>query len=184
MDEYLDELRDEMGRAIKHLRGEMARVRTGRASLAILDGVRVDYYGSATPLNGVASLTVPEARMIIVKPWDTTLLSTIEKAITAANIGITPQNDGKILRLVFPELTGERRKDLARQIQQMGEQCKVSVRNKRREYNDLFRELQKEGEITEDDLKRTLDKVQDETNTYCGQADDVVKEKEKEVLEV
>jgi ribosome recycling factor len=184
MDEYLEEMREEMGRAIKHLRAEMARVRTGRASLAVLDGVKVDYYGAPTPLSGVASLTVPEARMIIVKPWDSSMLGAIEKAIGASNIGITPQNDGKILRLNFPELTGERRKELARQIQQMGEQSKIVVRKTRREYNDLFREMQKNGDITEDELKRLLDQVQNETNRHCDLADEVVKVKEKEVLEV
>ncbi|MCO4771213.1 MAG: ribosome recycling factor [Deltaproteobacteria bacterium] len=183
-DEYLEAMNEEMEKPIKRLRVELARVRTGRASLAVLDGIKVDYYGSATPLSGVASLSVPEPRMIIVKPWDQTMLATIEKAIGASQLGINPQNDGKIIRLAFPELTGERRKDLVRQIKEMGEQSKVSVRGSRREYNELFKSSQKDGDLTEDDLKRLLDKVQAETNGHCSKIDSIVASKEAEILEI
>lgn len=183
-DEYLEAMTEEMDKPLKRLRTELARVRTGRASLAVLDGIRVDYYGSPTPLSGVASLSVPEPRMIIVKPWDQTMLPTIEKSIGASGLGINPQNDGKIIRLVFPELTGERRKDLVRQVKEMGEQSKVSVRSSRREYNDLFKSSQKDGDITEDDLKRLLDTVQESTNDYCNQIDKIVATKEAEILEI
>jgi len=183
-DEYLEAMKEEMEKPIKRLRTELARVRTGRASLAVLDGIRVDYYGSPTALSGVASLSVPEPRMIIVKPWDGSMLGAIEKAIGASGLGINPQNDGKIIRLVFPELTGERRQELVRQIKDMGEQSKVSVRGTRREYNDLFKSSQKDGDITEDDLKRLLDTVQDETNRFCDQVDKIVATKEAEIQEI
>ena len=183
-DEYLEAMKEEMKKPLKRLRTELARVRTGRASLAVLDGIRVDYYGSPTALGGVASLSVPEPRMIIVKPWDQTMLSTIEKAIGASGLGINPQNDGKIIRLNFPELTGDRRQELVRQIKEMGEQCKVVVRAARREYNDLFKAAQKDGDLTEDGLKRVLDTVQEETNTYCSKVDDIVAMKEAEILEI
>lgn len=184
MDEYLDEMKDEMTKPLKRLRIELARVRTGRASLAVLDNIRVEYYGSATPLNGVASLSVPEPRMIMVKPWDPTMLGAIEKAIGSSNLGITPQNDGKVIRLTFPELTGDRRRDLVRQVKDMGEQSKVAIRNVRREYNELFKGEQKDGSITEDDLKRLLDTVQTKTNEHCSQVDDIVAKKETEILEI
>ncbi len=183
-DEYLEAMKEEMAKPIKRLRQELSRVRTGRASLAVLDGIRVDYYGSPTPLGGVASLSVPEPRMIIVKPWDQTMLSTIEKAIGASGLGINPMNDGKIIRLNFPELTGDRRQELVRQVKEMGEQSKVVVRAARREYNDLFKAAQKDGDLSEDDLKRVLDTVQEETNTYCAKVDEIMSAKEAEILEI
>jgi len=183
-DEYLEAMAEEMGKPIKRLRTELSRVRTGRASLAVLDGIKLDYYGSPTPLSGVASLSVPEPRMIIVKPWDQTMLSTIEKAIGASDLGINPQNDGKIIRLNFPELTGDRRKDLVRQVKEMGEQSKQVVRGVRREYNDLFKSSQKDGDITEDDLKRLLDTVQAKTDEHCALVDKVIAKKEAEITEI
>ncbi len=184
MDEYLEAMNEEMEKPVKHLARELSKVRTGRDSLALLDDIRVDYYGSPTALSGVASLSVPEPRMIIVKPWDQTMLPVIERAIGASRLGINPNNDGKIIRLVFPELTGDRRKDLSRQVSEMGEQAKVSIRAVRREYNDLFKSMQKDGDMTEDVLKRTLDEVQKSTDAYCTKADEVAAKKEKEILEV
>ena len=184
MQEYLDEMKSDMDGPIRHLRSELSKVRTGRASLALLDDIRVEYYGAPTPLNGVATMAVPEPRMIIIKPWDPTTLPAIEKAIGSSSLGIHPNNDGKIIRLEFPELTGERRKDLTRQIADMGEHAKVAVRAVRREYNELFKGMQKDGDITEDDLKRVLDQVQSETNGGCARVDDLVKLKEVEILEV
>ena len=184
MQEYLDEMSTDMEKPIRHLRGELGKVRTGRASLALLDDIKVEYYGSPTPLNGVATLSVPEPRMIIIKPWDVSMLGEIEKAIGASSLGIHPNNDGKIVRLSFPELTGDRRKELVREVQGMGEQAKVGVRAVRRDYNDLFKGMQKEGELTEDDLKRALDKVQKGTDAHCAKVDQVVSKKEKEILEV
>jgi ribosome recycling factor len=184
MDEYLEEMLSDMEGPIRHLSSELSKVRTGRASLALLDSIKVDYYGSPTPLNGVATLAVPEPRMIIVKPWDTTMIGPIEKAIGASSLGINPNNDGKLIRLVFPELTGDRRKELCRKVADMGEQTKVGVRNVRRDYNDLFKGMEKDGDITEDDLKRVLTRVQDETNGSCAKVDEVVKKKETEILSV
>jgi len=184
MEEYLEELSAEMEKPLKHLRSELIKVRTGRASLAVLDDIRVEYYGSSTPLSGVASLSVPEPRMIIVKPWDPTMLGDLERAIGASSLGITPNNDGKIIRLVFPELTGDRRKELCRQIGERGEHAKVVVRGVRREYNDLFKASQKEGDVGEDELKFYLERIQDQTNACCNLIDDVVKAKETEILEI
>ena len=184
MDDYLDEMKSDMDGPIRHLRAELSRMRTGRASLALLDSIKIDYYGSPTPLNGVATLAVPEPRMIIIKPWDSSLLAVIEKAIGASSLGINPSNDGKLIRLVFPELTGDRRKELSRKVAEMGEQTKVGIRNVRRDYNDLFKGMEKDGDITEDDLKRVLIQVQDETNGSCAVVDDVVKKKEAEILEL
>lgn len=183
-DEYLEAMKEEMEKPLKRLKNELARVRTGRASLAVLDGIRVDYYGSPTPLSGVASLSVPEPRLIMVKPWDQSMLGTIEKAIGASGLGINPMNDGKVIRLAFPELTGDRRKELVREVKDMAEQAKVVVRAARREYNDLFKNEQKDGNLTEDDLKRVMDTVQEHTNTYCDKVDTIVGKKEAEILEI
>ena len=184
MDDYLQEMKSDMDGPLRHLQSELARTRTGRASLALLDAIKVDYYGAATPLNGVASLAVPEPRMIIIKPWDSSMLGIIEKAIGASSLGINPNNDGKIIRLVFPELTGDRRKELCRKVAEMGEQTKVGIRNVRRDYNELFKGMERDGEITEDDLKRVLSQVQDETNGHCAVADELIRKKEVEILEV
>lgn len=184
MDEYIEEMLSDMDKPIRHLRAELAKVRTGRASLALLDDIKVDYYGAPTQLNGVATLAVPEPRMIIIKPWDPSMLGVIEKAISGSSLGITPNNDGKIIRLVFPELTGERRRDLCRQVAEAGEQAKVGVRGVRRDYNDLFKGLERDGDVTEDDLKRLLVRVQDETNAFCGKIDEVVAKKDAEIREV
>jgi ribosome recycling factor len=183
MEEYLEEMAVEMEKPLKHLRSELTKVRTGRASLAVLDDIKVEYYGSPTPLSGVASLSVPEPRMIIVKPWDPSMLATLERAITASSLGINPNNDGKIIRLIFPELTGDRRKELSRQIAERGEHAKVVVRNVRRDYNDLFKGSQKDGDVGEDELKRYLDKIQETTDQWCTRIDEVVQSKETEILE-
>lgn len=184
MDEYIQAMRDEMDKPVKHLRADLSKVRTGRASLALLDDVRVDYYGSPTPLSGVASLSVPEPRMIIVKPWDTSVLGLIERAISTAQLGVTPNNDGKIIRLNFPELTGDRRKDLCKQVERLGEETKVAVRAVRREYNELFKGLTKDGELSEDDGKKAQERVQSETDAFCAKVDEVVKHKEKEITAI
>lgn len=184
MDEYFEEMIAEMGKPIANLRSELSKKRTGRASLAVLDGITIDYYGSPTPLNGVASLSVPEPRMIIVKPWDATQLGAIERAIGSSRLGITPNNDGKIIRLNFPELTGDRRKELVKEVQKSGEQAKIGVRGVRREYNELFKGMQKDGDMTEDELKRILDRVQKSTDEWCAKIDGIVSSKEQEILEV
>ncbi len=184
MQEYLDECNSEMKAGVGALQRDLGRVRTGRASLALLDGVRVDYYGTMSPLKQVAKLSVPEPRLIVVVPWDKTMLSPIEKAIQASDLGLNPVNDGKVIRLPIPELTGERRRELVRQVARMGEDAKVQIRRIRREYNDLFMGMSKDGEISEDDSKRGTAQVQENTDTYCSQVDDVIKVKEAEILEV
>jgi ribosome recycling factor len=184
MNEYFDAMTEEMDKPVKHLRVEFAKVRTGRASLAVLDDIKVDYYGSPTALNGVASLSVPEPRMILIKPWDPSVLGLIERAISASSLGITPNNDGKVIRLVFPELTGDRRKDLVRKVQELAEHAKVGIRAVRREYNELFKAMEKDRDITEDELVKALDKIQKDTDGWCTKVDTLMKDKEAEILEV
>lgn len=184
MQEYLDECISEMKAGVTALQRDLGRVRTGRASLALLDGIRVDYYGTQSPMKQVAKLSVPEPRLIVVVPWDKTMLSAIEKAIQASDLGLNPVNDGKVIRLPIPELTGERRRELVRQVARMGEDAKVQIRRIRREYNDLFLGMTKDGEISEDDSKRGVAQVQENTDSYCKAVDDVVKSKEAEILEV
>ncbi len=183
-EEIYEDLKSSFEGAYSALRRELARVRSGRANVNLLDNIRVPYYGQPTPLSQVASLQVPEPRMITIKPWEKTLLGDIERAIQQANLGITPANDGTVIRLSIPPLTEERRKSLVKDVGQMGENAKVSARNARRDANALLKALQKDGELTEDDLKRSLDQVQELTNGATGQIDGIVKQKEEELLEV
>lgn len=184
MNEYLDECANEMKEGVEAHRRDLSRVRTGRASLALLDGVRVDYYGTQSPLNQVAKLGVPEPRLIVVVPWDKTMLGPIEKAIMSSDLGINPVNDGKVIRIPIPELTGERRKELVKQVGRMAEDARVQIRRIRREYNDLFNTMSKDGEIPEDDAKRAVDKVQQLTDDHIKKIDEITKKKEEEILEV
>lgn len=184
VDDVISELRTNIESVIEALRNEFAKVRTGRANLAILDGVRVDYYGTPTPLNGVANLSVPDPRMILIKPWEKSQITPIEKAIREANLGLNPTNDGEVVRLPIPPLTEERRKEIVKQCKAKGEEHKVAIRNKRRDANEALKEAQKEGEITEDDLKRGTERVQKETDAGIAKVDEVVARKEKEVMEV
>jgi ribosome recycling factor len=177
------ETRERMGKTIDALNNELKRVRTGRASLTILDGIRVDYYGTPTQLNQMATLAVPESRLITIQPWDVTVIKQIEKALLKSDLGLTPSSDGKIVRIAIPPLTEERRKDLGKVVNKMGEEYKVAVRNIRRDANELLKMAKKEGEISEDDAFKGQDKVQAITNDYIGKIDDIVKEKEKEILE-
>lgn len=159
-------------------------MRTGRASTSILDGIRVDYYGTPTPLSGVANLNSPEPRLITIKPWDKGTLKDIEKAIREANIGLNPMNDGELIRLPFPPLTEERRRDIAKQVKSKGEEHKVAIRNVRREANEMLKDLLKDKSITEDDLKRATERVQKETDAGVLKVDEIIAKKEKEVMEV
>ena len=176
--------RERMDKSVAALKEAFNGLRTGRASAGLLDPVRVEAYGSASPLNSVAAISVPEPRMIIVKPWDTSVLGLIERAISTAQLGVTPNNDGKIIRLNFPELTGDRRKDLCKQVERLGEETKVAVRAVRREYNELFKGLTKDGELSEDDGKKAQERVQSETDAFCAKVDEVVKHKEKEITAI
>lgn len=170
--------------AIEGLKRELVKVRTGRANPALLDGVRVDYYGVPTPLNQMAAIQIPDARLIVVKPWDKTVLSLIEKALNEADIGISPQNDGEVIRLPIPPLTEERRKEFVKLARGKGEDARIAVRNARRDANELLKETQKGGDITEDDLRRALEKTQEETDKYIAQVDDILGKKEKEIMQI
>ena len=178
-----DETRASMGKSVEALKKELNRMRTGRASLSILDGIRVDYYGSLTPLNQMATLAVPESRLITIQPWDVSVIKDVEKAILKSDLGLTPSNDGKIIRISIPQLTEERRKELVKVVHKICEDYKVSVRNVRRDSNDLLRSLKKDGEISEDDAFKSQDQIQKITDEYIKLVDECYQEKEKEILE-
>jgi ribosome recycling factor len=173
-----------MMKALESFRRDLSKVRTGRASLALLDDIRVDYYGTPTPLNQVAAMAVPEPRLITIQPWEKNLSGEIEKAILKADLGLNPSSDGQLIRLVFPPLTEERRKEMVKQVKRLGEEAKIAVRNVRREGNDALKKLEKDKEITEDDLKRGEKEVQDVTDDYVARVDKVIAEKEKDLMEI
>lgn len=183
-DDVVKDLKSGIDRTLEDLRKELAKIRTGRASVNVLDGIRVNYYGTPTPLAQVANLAVPEPRMITVKAWEKSLLKDIEKAIREANLGIQPMNDGEIIRLPVPPLTEERRKEIAKQVKSKGEDHKVAIRNLRRDANERLKGLLKDKKISEDDNKRQGEKVQKETDGGVAQVDQIVQKKEKEVMEV
>ncbi len=172
-----------MEKAIKALEKEFAHVRTGRATPALLDGIKVSYYGSEMPLDQVATISVPEARTIAIQPWDVNVLPEIEKAILASELGLTPTNDGKIIRVAVPPLTEERRKELVKLVKKMGEEAKVAIRNIRRDANEKLKKQKKAKEISEDEQFRLQDEVQKLTDSFTKQVDQVVGDKEKEILE-
>ncbi len=184
VDEVLSEAKTAMEKAVKALRKEMSKVRTGRASTSLLDDVMVEYYGMPTPLSQVATLSTPEARLITVQPWEKNLIPEIEKALFKADIGLTPSSDGQLIRLPVPALTEERRRDMVKIIKRMAEDAKISVRNARRDANENLKMLEKEKEITEDDLKRSEKDVQQLTDEFVATIDSVVENKEQEVMEV
>jgi ribosome recycling factor len=173
-----------MDKAVESLRGEFAKLRTGRASIAILDGVRVDSYGSLMPLNQVATLSVTDSRSIAITPWDKSLLQEIERAIHKSELGLQPVNDGKLVRLSIPPLTEERRKDLVKVAKRVTEEARVSIRNTRRDANETVKKVQKDGKISEDDLKKSEGEIQKLTDQYVEQIDQVLANKEKEIMEI
>ncbi|MBU2623123.1 MAG: ribosome recycling factor [Proteobacteria bacterium] len=177
------EAKESMGKSISALQNELKRVRTGRASLSILDGIRVDYYGTPTPLNQIASLSVPESRLITVQPWDVSVIKEIEKAIMKSDLGLTPSSDGKIIRISIPPLTEDRRKKLVKVVNKTCEDCKIAVRNLRRDSNELVKGLKKDGGISEDDAFKAQDRIQKITDEHIKQVDNIYKDKEKEILE-
>ncbi len=184
MREELKRFDEKMAKAIGFYQSELNSIRAGRANPAILDKVSVEYYGMPTPLNQVGSVSVPEPQMIIIQPWDTTILGDIEKAINKADIGINPQNDGKVIRLNFPPLTEERRKEIAKDIHKKSEEAKVNIRGVRREAMDFFKKAQKNSEITEDDLKNTEDEIQKLTDAKIKEIDTICASKEKEIMSI
>ena len=184
VDEIFEDLKDRMGKSIESLKREYSRLRTGRASISLLDGIRVSYYDTLTPLNQMASLAVPEPRLIVIQPWDKTAIEDIEKAILKSELGLTPINDGKVIRISIPPLTEERRKELVKVARKMSEENKVAIRNIRRDANEMLKDLKKEKEITEDDLYRSQEEVQKTTDQFISQVDELCAAKEKEILEI
>ncbi|MCP4628003.1 MAG: ribosome recycling factor [bacterium] len=178
-----DDTRESMGKSIAALKNELNRLRTGRASLSILDPIKVDYYGTLTPMNQMATLAVPESRLITIQPWDVSVIKDIEKALLKSDLGLTPSNDGKIIRIAIPPLTEERRKELVKIVHKICEDYKVSVRNIRRDANELLKSMKKDGEISEDDAFKAQDQVQKITDEQIKLIDECYKEKEKEILE-
>ncbi|MEE5989903.1 MAG: ribosome recycling factor [Lachnospiraceae bacterium] len=183
MDSRLSAMQEKMTKAQDYLKSELATIRAGRANPHVLDKIKVDYYGTPTPLAQVGNITVPEARIIQIAPWEKTLLKDIEKAILASDVGITPTNDGSVIRLVFPELTEERRKELAKDVRKKGEDAKVAVRNIRRDGNEEFKKLAK-TEISEDEIKDLTEELQKMTDKFIKEIDAVIEEKNKEIMTV
>jgi ribosome recycling factor len=183
LESIYEDTRESMGKSVASLKKELNRVRTGRASLSILDAIRVDYYGTMTPLNQMATLAVPESRLITIQPWDVSGIKEIEKAILKSDLGLTPSNDGKIIRIAIPPLTEERRKEIVKNVHKICEDFKISVRNIRRDANDMIKSLKKDGDISEDDAFKSQDQIQNVTDEHIKLIDECYKEKEKEILE-
>lgn len=184
MNNFLKPYEDKMEDRINYLQEELKTIRAGRANPAILDKITVEAYGQQTPLNQVASISVPEARLLVVQPWDASLIGEIEKSIQAANIGLNPSNDGKVIRLAIPALTEERRKDLTKEVSELGENTKVGIRNIRREAVDEAKAKEKAGEYSEDELRNLEKQIQDLTDKYTDKIDQMVQEKSDEVMEI
>jgi ribosome recycling factor len=184
MDELYNKLNESFEQIYSALKRDLSRIRTGRANISILDGVRVNYYGQMTALSQIAAIQVPEARMITIKPWENNMLKEIEKALINSDVGISPSNDGTIIRLQIPPLTEDRRKDLVKQVQKIAETSRVSARNHRRDINADFKKLQDAKLITEDDLEKALKKIQTMTDSAITKIDEILNQKQKELLEV
>ena len=184
LDDVYSEVDHKMERSLAALRKELSRIRTGRATLALLEGIDVDYYGTSTPLTQMATVAAPESRLLTIQPWDKSLLGLIEKVIQRSDLGMNPMNDGKIIRLAIPPLTAERRKDLVKKVKKIGEEAKIALRNVRRDGNETLKELEKSKDISQDDLRRGQEHVQKITDRFISQVDDVLDGKEHEILEV
>lgn len=184
MDEVILEMSEKMEHSLDAYRRDLTRIRTGRASLALVDGIKVAAYGSSTPLNQVATLTIPESRMIVIQPWDSQMLPAIEKAIHASDIGLNPSSDGKVIRLVIPQLTEERRKELVKQVKKISEEHRVAIRNIRRDAIDTLKKMKADKQLPEDDFFRLQDEAQKETDRLIGKIDSIMAEKDKEMMEV
>ena len=184
MKEQIKEYNDKMQKTIDHLESEFGTIRAGRANPHVLDKIRVDYYGTPTPVQQVGNISIPEPRIIVIQPWEKSLLKEIEKAIQMSDIGINPTNDGQVIRLVFPELTEERRKELVKDVKKKGEADKVAIRNIRRDGNDAFKKLAKSEDISEDEIKQLEDELQKLTDKFIKTVDDMVDAKSKDILTV
>ena len=182
--DVLDNVEKKMTASIVDARHKLAAVRTGRASLAMFDGVAVDYYGTMTPLNQVAKLSIPEPSLVVAQPFDPSTIGAIEKAILGADLGLNPANDGKLVRIPIPPLTEERRKQLAKKIRELGEEARTAIRMVRRDANEELKKLEKDGKLSQDDARRASEEVQKKTDKHSGDIDSIVKNKEKEIMEV
>lgn len=180
----MDSMTQAMDKTLQSLKGDLAKVRTGRASVALVDPVHVDYYGSSVPLNQVANVTTPDARTIQVSPWEAGTIGAIEKAILAANLGLTPQSDGKVIRIPLPPMTEDRRKEMVKLIKKMGEEAKIGIRTHRRDGNEELKKLEKAKTLSEDDVKKAMDQVQKRTDEKIAEVDKIIAGKEKEILTV
>ena len=183
-DKNVKESEAKMEKALSSLKADLNKVRTGRASLALFDDIRIDYYGTSTPIQQLASLAAPEPRLITIQPWDTTITGEIEKAILKSEIGVTPNSDGKIIRIAIPRLTEERRKELVKVVKKMAEAAKVSIRNVRRDSNEQLKGLEKNKKISQDQLHQLMDKIQTSTDKFIQKVDEILAAKEKEILEI
>ncbi len=184
LNDVYEDCKDRMNKVIANLEKDFRRLRTGRASVSLVDGIRVDYYGASTPLNQLATLSVPEPRLILIQPWDQSAIGEVEKAILKSELGLTPMNDGKMIRINIPPLTEERRRDLVKLVKKMAEEAKVAVRNVRRDANEMIKDLKKEKEISEDDAFKGQEEVQKITDDFIKKVDELSAVKEKEILEV
>ena len=183
-DQIFQKLQDDMDKTISSLDKSFSRVRTGRASVSLLDGIKVDYYGTPTPIAQVATLSVPESRLIVIAPWDATIIGAIEKAIQKSDLGLMPSNDGKIIRLAIPQLTEERRKELVKVVKKMAEEGKIKLRNSRRDANEELKEFKKTSKMAEDELFAAQEEVQKVTNNRIEKIDKILAAKEKEIMEI
>lgn len=184
MNNLLKDAETRMKQAVEHLSNEYASIRAGRANTSVLDKINIDYYGTPTPINQVAAVSVSEARILVIQPWDISLLNIIERAIQKSDIGINPQNDGKVIRLIFPQLTEDRRKEIAREVSSLSEETKISIRNIRRDLIDKSKNLKKNSEITEDESKKLEKKIQDFTDKYCAEIEKLCDTKTKQIMEL
>src|SRR4051812_5842791 len=184
INDAIKEMRTAMDKAVDNLKGELIKLRTGRASTSMLDGIRVDYYGTATPLSQVASLSSPEPKLLVIQPWEVNLLKAIETAIQKSDIGLSPMNDGKVIRLKIPDLTEERRRDLVKVAKKIAEECHVAVRMARRDANDFLKEALKEKEISEDESKKAMEQIQKVTDEYNAKVDQMAASKEKDIMTI
>ena len=182
--QVIDQLKEKMASSLEALKRDLVKIRTGRASLSLLDGIKVNAYGSQMSLDQVSALTIPESNMIVIKPWDPQVLPAIEKAILASSLGLTPASDGNVVRLTIPPLTGERRKELVKQVKKLGEEQKVAVRNIRRDANESLKKMKKDKELSEDDMFRLQEEAQKATDDFINRIEDTVVGKEKEVMAV
>jgi ribosome recycling factor len=183
-EEVVDDLRKRIGKTLDDLRRELAKVRTGRANPALLDGVRVDYYGQMSPLNNVSNVTVADPRLIVIKPWEKSMIQVIEKAINAAGLGVNAQSDAEVVRVPIPPLTEERRREFVKVVKHKGEEHKIAIRNERRDAKELIEESVKEGDLTEDDGKKALERVQAEVDGGVKKVDEIITAKEKDLMQV